>query len=147
MQTILATCTLVVLCATAAFAANAKAGQAIFDKSCKSCHGADGTPNAAVAKMMKVDMKDLKSTEVQSLSDDDMKKIITEGKDKMKPATNGRSAAVNENVAGFFESSNDFVGHSLVKGQGRHQDCLDPWLNTRLSTQPIHRPSLQLIGL
>jgi mono/diheme cytochrome c family protein len=103
MQTILATCTLVVLCATAAFAANAKAGQAIFDKSCKSCHGADGTPNAAVAKMMKVDMKDLKSTEVQSLSDDDMKKIITEGKDKMKPVKTVSGSAVDD-VIGYVRS-------------------------------------------
>ena len=26
------------------FAADAKAGQAVYDKSCKSCHGPDGTP-------------------------------------------------------------------------------------------------------
>jgi mono/diheme cytochrome c family protein len=103
MQTILATCTLVVLCTTAAFAGNAKAGQAIFDKSCKSCHGADGTPNAAVAKMMKVDMKDLKSTEVQSLSDDDMKKIITEGKGKMKPVKTVSGPAVDD-VIGYVRS-------------------------------------------
>ena len=35
MQNILAVVTLVILCATAALAANAKAGQAIYDKSCK----------------------------------------------------------------------------------------------------------------
>ena len=99
MQTILATCTLVALCSTAAFAANAKAGQAIYDKSCKSCHGADGTPNAAVAKMMKVDMKDLKSTEVQALSDDDMKKIITEGKGKMKPVKTVSGPAIDDVIA------------------------------------------------
>ena len=86
MQKILATATLVALCATAAFGADAKAGQAIYDKSCKSCHGADGTPNAAVAKMMKVDMKDLKASEVQALSDEDMKEIITKGKGNMKDA-------------------------------------------------------------
>ena len=50
--------TILILTAAAAascFAADAKAGQAAYDRSCKSCHGADGTPNAAVAKMMKVD--------------------------------------------------------------------------------------------
>ena len=99
MQKILATCILVALCATAALAANAKAGQAIYDKSCKSCHGADGTPNAAVAKMMKVDMKDLKSTEVQALSDDDMKKIITEGKGKMKPVKTVSGPALEDVIA------------------------------------------------
>jgi mono/diheme cytochrome c family protein len=60
-------------------AADAKAGQAIFDKSCKSCHGADGTPNASIATMMKVEMKDLKSAEVQAKSNADIKKIIDEG--------------------------------------------------------------------
>ena len=99
MQTILATCTLVVLCATAAFAANAKAGQAIFDKSCKSCHGADGTPNTAVAKMMKVDMKDLKASEVQALSDEDMKEVITKGKGKMKPVKTVSGPAVDDVIA------------------------------------------------
>ena len=99
MQNILAAVTIVTLCASAAFAANVKAGQAIYDKSCKSCHGADGTPNAAVAKMMKVDMKDLKSTEVQSLSDDDMKKFITEGKGKMKPVKTVSGPAIDDVVA------------------------------------------------
>lgn len=66
-------------------AADAKAGQAIYDKSCKSCHGADGAPNPAIAKMMKADMKDLKSAEVQAMSNDELKKIISDGKGKMKP--------------------------------------------------------------
>ena len=40
-------------------AADVNAGKAAYNKACKSCHGADGTPNAAIAKMMKVEMKDL----------------------------------------------------------------------------------------
>jgi len=103
MQKILATCILVALCATAALAANAKAGQAIYDKSCKSCHGADGTPNAAVAKMMKVDMKDLKASEVQALSDEDMKEVITKGKGKMKPVKTVPGPAVDD-VIGYVRS-------------------------------------------
>jgi mono/diheme cytochrome c family protein len=59
--------------------------QAIYDKACKSCHGASGAPNPAIAKMMKVEMKDLSSAEVQALSDDAIKKVITEGQGKMKP--------------------------------------------------------------
>jgi cytochrome c553 len=55
---------LIMTVAAAAFGADAKAGQASYDKSCKSCHGADGTPNPAIAKMMKVEMKDLKSADV-----------------------------------------------------------------------------------
>jgi mono/diheme cytochrome c family protein len=67
------------------FAADAKAGQAVFEKSCKGCHGADGTPNAGVAKMLKADIPDLKSAAVQALGEPDLKKIISDGKGKMKP--------------------------------------------------------------
>jgi len=85
MRTLMTTLALIGISAGAGMAADAKAGQAAYDKSCKSCHGSDGTPNAAIAKMMKVDMKDLKSAEVQALSDADMKKVISDGKGKMKP--------------------------------------------------------------
>ncbi len=66
-------------------AADAGAGKAAYDKSCKSCHGADGTANPAIAKMMKVDMRDLQSPDVQATSDDALKKIIVDGKGKMRP--------------------------------------------------------------
>jgi mono/diheme cytochrome c family protein len=72
------------LTATEGFAASAKSGQAVYDKSCKSCHGADGTANPAVAKMMKVAMNDLQSAAVQGMSDGDIKTVITSGKGKMK---------------------------------------------------------------
>ena len=87
MRIIVTTLALVGLSATVGLAADAKSGQATFDKSCKSCHGADGSPNAAISKMMKVEMKDLKSADVQATSNDDLKKIISEGKGKMKPVT------------------------------------------------------------
>jgi len=84
-----------VAAATAAQAANATAGKAAYDKSCKSCHGADGTPNAAIAKMMKVEMRDLKASDVQATSDDDLKKAITDGTGKMKPITSASSSAAD----------------------------------------------------
>jgi mono/diheme cytochrome c family protein len=90
MKIILTTAALLGL-AAGSYAADAKAGAALYDKSCKSCHGADGTPNAGVAKMMKVEMKDLKSPDVQAMSAADLKKVITDGKGKMKaiPAVTG----------------------------------------------------------
>jgi mono/diheme cytochrome c family protein len=91
------------LTATAALAADAKAGQATFGTSCKSCHGADGTPNAAVAKAMKVEIKDLKSAEVQGKSDDDMKKIITTGTGKMSPVK-AVSGADADNVIAYVRT-------------------------------------------
>ena len=64
---------------------DATAGQDIFTKKCKTCHGADGNGNPGVAKLLGVTFTPLSSDEVQKMSDDDIKKIITEGKDKMKP--------------------------------------------------------------
>ncbi len=81
------------IASTAAYAADAAAGKAAYDKSCKSCHGADGTANPAIAKMMKVDVKDLKSADVQGMSDDELKKVITEGKGKMKPVAAASGSA------------------------------------------------------
>ncbi len=99
MRIILTTLTLAALSATVVLAADAKAGQAVYVKSCKSCHGPDGAGNPAIAKMMKVDMKDLKSAEVQALSDADIKTIVTAGKGKMKPVTAVSGAALDNVVA------------------------------------------------
>jgi len=73
------------LISTAAIAADAKAGQAAYDKSCKGCHGAAGSPNPAVAKMLSANIPELGSAPVQSQTDADLAKVIAEGKGKMKP--------------------------------------------------------------
>lgn len=75
---------LITLAATSVFAADVAAGKASYDVACKKCHGADGTPNAAIAKMMKVEMKHLGSKEVQGKSDAVLKKETVEGIGKMK---------------------------------------------------------------
>jgi len=99
MRTVSIILTLTALSTSAIFAADAKAGQAVYDKSCKACHGADGTPNAGMAKAMKVEMRDFKSPEVQAKSDADFKKVITEGQGKMKPVTAVTGAAADDVVA------------------------------------------------
>jgi mono/diheme cytochrome c family protein len=75
------------------------AGKAVYDKACKSCHGANGTPNAAIAKSMKVDMAPLGDPAVQKLSDDELKAAITNGKGKMKPIKSVSGKAVDDVVA------------------------------------------------
>jgi len=87
----------------AALAADAGAGQSAYDKSCKACHGTDGSPNAAIAKMLKADIPDLKSAEVQALKDDDLKKIVTDGKGKMKPVKTVSADAL-DNVIAYVRS-------------------------------------------
>ena len=85
MKKLAATFASILLITTAGRAADAAAGKADYDKSCKSCHGATGAPNPGIAKMMKADMKDLGSADVQAQSDAAIKTIITDGKGKMKP--------------------------------------------------------------
>jgi mono/diheme cytochrome c family protein len=103
MRIILTALTLAGLSATAASAADAKAGQAVYNTSCKSCHGPDGGGNPSVAKMMKVEMKDLKSADVQALSDADIKIIVTAGKGKMRPIAAVAGGAL-DNVVAYVRS-------------------------------------------
>jgi mono/diheme cytochrome c family protein len=78
-----------------ALAADSAAGKAAYEKSCKRCHGMDGTPVAAIAKMMKVEMKHLGSKDVQAKSDAELAKEAKEGVGKMKPMTITDAEAAN----------------------------------------------------
>lgn len=97
------TMTLAALSSTAAFAASAKEGEAVYNRACKSCHGADGTANPAIAKMMKVEIADLKSSQVQSMSDAQLKAVITDGKGKMRPIKSVNGADL-DNVVAYVKS-------------------------------------------
>lgn len=64
--------------------AGAPEGKSVFVAKCQGCHGANGEGKAAIAKMFNVTMPVLASKTVQSKSDADLKKVITEGEGKMK---------------------------------------------------------------
>jgi|ERR1700683_668877 mono/diheme cytochrome c family protein len=103
MRTLVLILSLTAAAATTTWAADAKAGQAVYDKSCKGCHGPDGAGNPAIAKMFKVELRDLKSPDVQALSDADLKKVISDGKGKMKPVASVSGAAA-DNVVAYLRS-------------------------------------------
>ena len=70
------------LCASAALAADAEQGKALYEKlNCKMCHSADGSASTPAGK--KFQARDLRSAEVQSQSDDVLAGIIRTGKNKM----------------------------------------------------------------
>jgi cytochrome c553 len=89
------TITIAALFTGLACAADVAAGKAAYEKSCKKCHGGDGTPNPAIAKMMKVEMKHLGSKEVQGKSDAVLKKETLEGVGKMKAIALSDAEATN----------------------------------------------------
>jgi mono/diheme cytochrome c family protein len=82
---------------------DAKAGKDVFLKKCKACHGEDGHGNEGMAKVLKTTITPLDSDEVQKKSDAEIKKIIVEGKDKMKPVKDLSDADI-DNVIAFVRS-------------------------------------------
>ena len=85
------------LTATSMWAADAAAGKAVYAAKCKSCHGADGAGNPAMAKAMKVEMKPLSATTA------DVKDVIVKGKGKMKPMPAVTGADL-DNVVAYVNS-------------------------------------------
>ena len=83
--------TLLTLGASAAFAADAPGASGIYKAKCASCHGPDGAGQTPAGKAMKV--RDLRSAEVQKLSDSDLQKAISDGKGKMPPYKSKLSVA------------------------------------------------------
>ncbi len=94
---------LIVLAAMPAVAADATAGKAVYDKKCKVCHGANGEGNAGMAKALNVTIPPLGGADVQKMSDADLKKVVTDGKGKMKPVS-GLSASDVDNVVAYVRS-------------------------------------------
>ena len=73
-------------------------GKAIFTTKCALCHGADGTGKTSIGKTLKI--PDFHSPEIKKLSDDDLEKVVTNGKNKM-PSFKGKltEAQIDQVVA------------------------------------------------
>ena len=87
-----------------ALAADATAGADVYNKTCKGCHGADGaTPNEKLSQMLGAKIPVLASPEIQAKSDDDIRKVITEGKGKM-PAQKAVTGDSIDNVIAYLRT-------------------------------------------
>ena len=56
-------------------------GEAIFKKQCAMCHGPDGSGQTGMGKAFK--LRDLRSADVQKMSDAQFEETISKGKGKM----------------------------------------------------------------
>jgi cytochrome c6 len=88
---------------SAALAADASAGKAVYDKSCVGCHGKDGKGNPAMAKVLGEKGLDLTGKEATQKSDEELLKIIVEGAGKM-PAQKSLSTDEQKQVLAYVRS-------------------------------------------
>jgi mono/diheme cytochrome c family protein len=78
---------------------DAAKGEKVYATKCKSCHGAQGQGNPAMAKSLKIEFRDLKSPEVQKMSDAELKKLAMGGHGKKKPLKTVSPAELDDAIA------------------------------------------------
>ena len=77
----------------------AQSGEAIYKAHCQSCHGATGTPNPGIAKLLGV--KAASDPSVKKMSVAEMEDVVKHGKNKMKPIAGLTDAQVHDVVMYF----------------------------------------------
>lgn len=73
------------LMSSAAMPSGNLTGKAAFDRTCRRCHGPDGTGEPKADKFFGTTIPRLNSAAVQSKSDEELKEIITSGRREMPP--------------------------------------------------------------
>ncbi|HEX9725350.1 MAG TPA: c-type cytochrome [Vicinamibacteria bacterium] len=63
----------------------AEPNKTAYDLHCALCHGEDGSAVETLEKLVRVEIPHLGSSHVQDQSDDQIRKVILEGKGKMNP--------------------------------------------------------------
>ena len=90
-------------CALAGSLGNVTAGKAVYMDQCSICHGEDASGKTAVAKSLGATIPDYRSKQVQSLTDPDIRRVITEGKGSMPPVGNLNEGDIT-NLIAFIRS-------------------------------------------
>ena len=87
-----------------AWSAEAKAGKALYDKLCVSCHGADGKGNPAMIKALGEKGLDVTTKEVKAMKDEQILKVIVEGAGKMPASGKNLTPQEQKEVLSFTRS-------------------------------------------
>ncbi len=94
--------------------ADVAAGKAVFQKTCKNCHGPDGKGDRMADSFYKMTVPRLAGKYVQSKPDAELKEIVTQGRRKMKPVTAG-TPAVEHKLAP--EAVDDVIAYVRTLGR------------------------------
>ena len=89
----------VALACTLSFAQSS--GEATYKAKCQSCHGATGTPNPGIAKLMGV--KPVSDPAMKALTLDQIEAAVKNGKGKMKPIAGLTDTQVKD-VSTYFKT-------------------------------------------
>jgi len=101
VATFLALTFLMFYCASATAAAQDQTAQSVFNSTCASCHGQNGSPTA-VGKSLSA--PDLTSGPVQSQSTAQLQRIISDGKANMPPFKTSLSAAQISSIVAYIRT-------------------------------------------
>jgi cytochrome c6 len=77
-------------------------GGALFKGKCAACHGADGKGDTGMGRMFKI--RDLGSADVQKQSNEELTKIISDGKGKMPSYSKSLKADEIKELVGFIRT-------------------------------------------
>lgn len=80
------------------WAAEGKGGKATYEKLCVSCHGPDGKGNPAMTKVMGEKELNIATKATTKKKDDELLKVITEGRGKMPASGKGLSKTEQKQV-------------------------------------------------
>jgi mono/diheme cytochrome c family protein len=92
------------------------AGKGLFMNQCSVCHGADASGKTAMAKSLGATIPDFRSKQVQSLTDQDIRRVITKGKGIMPPLGDLGAGNFTNLVAYIRSFSAEQVEESVAQG-------------------------------
>ena len=78
-------------------AQHSSGGAAAFKANCATCHGPDGSGDTSIGKSLNI--PDLRSAEIQKLSETEIANVISSGKNAMPPFKNLSKAQIHSLVA------------------------------------------------